>query len=166
MPELEDRDLEVETAPPKGRLKWFLIPTVVLLLAGGAGAAAFLFLAGDGPESDEEASAPSLAPIIYETLDPPLIGNIEGPGRIRFVQVSVVAASREPQAMEAFRKHAPVIRNNLIMLLSGKQHEDLVTPEGKEIVRQEMLASIQDVLRENFGEPGIESIYFSSFVMQ
>jgi flagellar FliL protein len=166
MAEVEDLELEVETAQPKGRRKWFIILAIVLLLGAGAGVAAFLLLGGDEPVASEERSAPPPPPIIYETLDPPLIGNIEGPGRIRFVQVSVVAASRQPKAMEAFKLHTPVIRNNLIMLLSGKQHEDLITPEGKESVRQEMLASIQDVLRANFGEPGIESIYFSSFVMQ
>jgi flagellar FliL protein len=68
--------------------------------------------------------------------------------------------------LAAVDEHTPVIRNDLIMLLSGKTYEQLNTAEGKETTRQEMLDAIQSVLEDRTGDPGIESIYFTSFVMQ
>ncbi|VAX05680.1 hypothetical protein MNBD_GAMMA19-792, partial [hydrothermal vent metagenome] len=38
--------------------------------------------------------------------------------------------------------------------------------EGKETLREEALEVVQQILEEETGDPGIEAVYFTSFVMQ
>ena len=60
----------------------------------------------------------------------------------------------------------PVIRNNLIMLLSSQKQAEVSTRDGKEKLRADALAEIQKVLKEQTGETGAEAVYFTIFVMQ
>jgi flagellar protein FliL len=167
----ENDDLNLAAAgeaekPKGGALKLVIIIVVAVLVMGGAGAGVLYFVMGsDAPQSDQ-ATAELNRPLIYRALEPELLGNIDGPGRIRFVQVGVVMALRDPKVIEAVDRHSPVIRNDLIMLLSDKTYEQLNTAEGKETTRLEMLETIRNVLERNTGDPGVESIYFTSFVMQ
>jgi flagellar FliL protein len=53
------------------------------------------------------------------------------------------------------------------LLLFGQQHAfDLSSRAGKETLQAKALAEIQRVLKEETGSPGIEAVYFSSFVIQ
>ena len=169
MAENDDLNLAAaaETEKPKGgALKLVIIIVVAVLVMGGAGAGVLYFVMDNGtPVSDQAAGEPK-RPLIYRALEPELLGNIDGPGRIRFVQVGVVMSLRDPKVIEAVDRHSPVIRNDLIMLLSDKSYEQLNTAEGKETTRLEMLQTIRNVLERNTGDPGVESIYFTSFVMQ
>lgn len=167
MAENEDLNLAAAAAKPKGgALKLVIIILVsALVLSGAVGGTLYFLLAGGAPAGSEAREAP-LPPLIYKPLEPELVGNIEGPGRVRFVQVGLVMAARDPTVMQAVDRHIPVIRNDLLMLLSGKTYEQLNSPEGKEKTRQEMLETIRNVLEARAGNAGIESIYFTSFVMQ
>jgi flagellar protein FliL len=163
--EEEELDLETEPAKPKGgmRRKLLVILTLLLVLAGAVAAALYLLLDSEPAAHAEAAKAP---PLIYQELQPELLGNIEGAGRVRFVQVGLVLATRDRSVLEVVNQHMPVIRNDLLMLLSSKTYDVLITTEGKEATRQEMLEAIRAVVRAHTGEPGIESIYFTAFVMQ
>lgn len=169
MAEKDDLNLAegTDAAQPKGGVlkRVLMILVAVLLAVGAVGGALYFVLGGDGEVADP-AAAEAKRPLVYKALEPELLGNIEGPGRIRFVQVGVVMAMRDPKAMEAVDQHSPMIRNDLIMLLSGKDYEQLNSAEGKEQTRQEMLETIRAVLERSTGDPGVESIYFTSFVMQ
>jgi flagellar protein FliL len=168
MAEQDDLDLNVEPEQPargrgRGRL-WLVISLVVVLGAVLAGGAAFLL-----GESSEEAPAPDsqvVKPTIYKEIQPALVVNFQGSGRIRYVQVGVVISSTEQRTIDAVERHMPVIRNNLIMLLSDKTYEELNSREGKEQARREVLDSVRQVLHERAGESNVESVYFTSFVMQ
>jgi flagellar protein FliL len=149
-----------------GRLKLVIIIVATVLVAMVAAGGAWYLFAGGEPVAEAKPAAVAKLPLVYRPLEPALIGNIDGPGRVRFVQVGVVMATRDPKVLAAVDEHTPVIRNDLIMLLSGKTYEQLNTAEGKETTRQEMLDAIRSVLEDRTGDPGIESIYFTSFVMQ
>ena len=60
----------------------------------------------------------------------------------------------------------PVIKNNIILMLSSQTYGLLISREGKEELRKHTLEEIRKVLKENYGEPGVEEVYFTSFVMQ
>jgi flagellar protein FliL len=152
--------------PKGGGLKRIIIIALAVLVAGAAGAGVLVFMMDEDTSVSDQAAGEPVAPLMYRAFEPELLGNIEGPGRIRFVQVGVVLAIRDPKVIEAVDRHSPVIRNDLIMLLSDKTYEQLNTAEGKETTRLEMLETIRNVLERNTGDPGIESIYFTSFVMQ
>jgi len=169
MAENDDLNLAAATEaekPKGGALKLVIIIVVAVLVMGGAGAGVLYFVMGSDTAVSDQAAGEPKRPLIYRAFEPELLGNIDGPGRIRFVQVGVVMALRDPKVIEAVDRHSPVIRNDLIMLLSDKSYEQLNTAEGKETTRLEMLETIRNVLERNTGDPGVESIYFTSFVMQ
>jgi flagellar FliL protein len=74
--------------------------------------------------------------------------------------------AHEQSAIDAVQKHMPVIRNNLMLLFSGQDYQVIRTREGKEALRARTLTEIQSILKQRTGKPGVEAVYFTSFVMQ
>ena len=119
----------------------------------------------DGGEPLEDATA--LPPAMYQPLEPPLVVNFQDEdGSSRYLQMTVQAMARDQQVIDAIKVHAPAIRNNFLMIIGNRDYEGLGSVEGKERLRAEMLEEARAILKSNTGEPGIEEIYFTSFVMQ
>ena len=113
-----------------------------------------------------ESTEPVRAEAVYVPIDPAFTVNFRGGAGARYLQVAVEAMTREPDVEAQIKRHMPVIRNDLTLLFSSKSARDLSTIEGKETLRAETLASIQKVLETETGKPGVEAVYFTSFVMQ
>lgn len=120
----------------------------------------------DELEDEEEFDEFDLEPPIYLPLDPPLVVSIETESAVRFLQVSVEVMARDPAVIEAVKAHNPVIRNNLLLLLHGLAIDELDGRDGKQMLRDQALAEVQTVLEEQIDDPGIENLYFTSFVIQ
>ena len=179
--EVEDlEDGEEGAAPPKKSRTLLIIIVVAVLVLGGGGGGAFFFLKGDaseelaegeegadgedGAEAEEEIE--ELATPYYFSLNPPFVVNFVGKGRAKFLQVNIDGLTRNSTVKEDITTHLPHIRNNVIFLLSSKRYEDLITPEGKEDLRKQVLKEIRDILKKETGNGDVEDIYFTSFVMQ
>jgi flagellar FliL protein len=106
------------------------------------------------------------APPVYLPLDPPLVASFQDGGQIRFLQVAVELMARDEEAIEQVKTHMPVVRNNLLMMLGGETLTTLTSRDGKEALRTRALAEVQRILTENTGKPGVEDLYFTSFVVQ
>jgi flagellar FliL protein len=78
--------------------------------------------------------------------------------------------SRDEHVVANLNAHMPVIRNNLLMLFGGQAVSALTNRDEKEKLRQQALAEVQKIMKENPGEeehPGkVEDLYFTSFVVQ
>jgi flagellar FliL protein len=92
--------------------------------------------------------------------------NFSGDSDIRFLQVTVEVGTRDPEAVERVKEQRPAIRNSLVMLFSGQDPYVLNTREGKEKLRTDALSEIQKVMKAETGKPAVESVFFTSFVMQ
>jgi flagellar FliL protein len=103
---------------------------------------------------------------VYLSLDPPFVVNSQDQGASRFLQVTVELMSYDPVAIEDMKKHMPLIRNSLVMLLSSQMAADVKSREGKEKLRAIALEEVQKVLEEQTGKSGVEQLYFTSFVIQ
>jgi flagellar FliL protein len=103
---------------------------------------------------------------LYLALDPPLIVNFPDSDAVRFLQVTITVMAHEQAVLDAVAKYNPVIRNNLITLMSGRDSQAMMTREGKEKLRQEALKEVQAILKKENGAPGIEDLLFTSFVVQ
>jgi flagellar FliL protein len=110
--------------------------------------------------------ADAAKPAVYFAFEPPLIVNFEDTQAVRFLQVQIEVLTRDPKVVDALKLHSPVIRNNLLMLMNGRDYRPLMTREGKEALRQECLTEVQRVLKKETGQPGIEDLFFTSFVVQ
>lgn len=105
-------------------------------------------------------------PPIYIPLEPPLVVNFDRNGRMGFLQANIEVMTRDQQVQEALAHHEPVIRNNLLLLLSSKTYSDVASREGKDELRAEALAEVNRVLQEQGIDGQAEELYFTGFVMQ
>lgn len=156
--------------PKSKMLLIIIIAALVVLLVGGGVAAFFILSGGDEKgkaegEGEEEVEVQHTAAIYFD-FKPPFIVNYQWNGRQRYVQISLSVMTRSQAVVDAMQKHMPLIRNNLVMVFSSQDFEMLRTPEGKEAVRKAALEEMQKVLTEEMGEPGIEQVLFTNFVMQ
>lgn len=169
--EKDDAPEKTEVAEkPKSKMLLIIIIALVVLLAGGGVAAFFILSGGDKDdkkegEGDAEVEVQHTAAIYFD-FKPPFIVNYQWNGRQRYVQISLSVMTRNQAAVDAIQKHMPLIRNNLVMVFSSQDFDMLRTPEGKEAVRKAALEEIQKILTEETGEPGIEQVLFTNFVMQ
>jgi flagellar FliL protein len=126
---------------------------------------------GDGEEmyaeeEGDEEDAGEFLPAIYLPIDPAFVVNFASQGKARFLQVTVEVMTRDPLMPDQIKLHMPVIRNNLMLLFSSQSYDGVSTLEGKETLREEALEVVQQILEEETGDPGVEAVYFTSFVMQ
>lgn len=114
----------------------------------------------DENESEEE------KPALYQKLDPTFVVNFQAEEALRFLQVTVELMTRDEKIIAAVEQHMPIIRNNLIILFSSQDFTTISTRVGKERIRAQTLSEIQKIMKEKTGRPGVEEVYFTSFVMQ
>ncbi len=172
-------------ATGKGKLIAIIAGAVVLV--GGITAGAMMLVLGGKDDGGKEVAAATdargeevpagdahgdegegeHAEAAYVSLAPSFVVNFQSQkSRARFLKVDLDALSKAPTAAESVKTHMPAIRNAVVMLLSSQSYDELITPEGKEKLRGEVLGEVQRVLETQTGEKVVEDIYFTSFVMQ
>ena len=85
---------------------------------------------------------------------------------LAFLADNLCSVVPEPVTVWSLPESIAVIRNDLMLLFAAKSSDELGTRSGKEALQTETLASIQKVLEREAGAPGVEAVYFTSFVMQ
>ena len=121
----------------------------------------------EGSKTQEAATTVSgKQPAIYEVLMPAFVVNFNHKGRQRYMQVSIALMSRDQAALDALKVHMPLLRNRLVMLLSSQDFEALKTLVGKEMLRQQATASVQELAQKEIGKLAIEQVLFTNFVLQ
>lgn len=116
-----------------------------------------------GVEHGEHGEAGKAA--IYYAIDPPLVVNFEDSAAVRFLQITVELMARDQKAIDGVQKNVPLIRNNLLLLISNRDYKTLMSREGKEKLRQEALAEVRNISKKE-GAPPVDDLLFTSFVVQ
>ncbi len=111
----------------------------------------------------EEGSAGKAA--VYYAIDPPLVVNFEDGSAVRFLQITMEVMAHDQKAIDSVQKNIPLIRNNLLLLMSNRNYQTMMSREGKEKLRQEALAEIRAVQKKEGGQD-IDDLLFTSFVVQ
>lgn len=133
----------------------------------GGGAESKTKASDDGGHGDDKSKSAQKSGVpIYFKVEPTFVVNFQAQEALRFLQVNVEVMARDQTVIATVEQHMPVIRNNLILLFSSQDFTTISTRVGKERLRAQVLAEIQKVLKEKTGKPGIEAVYFTSFVMQ
>jgi flagellar FliL protein len=102
---------------------------------------------------------------VFYPIDPPLVVNFEDGSAVRFLQISMDVMAKDQKAIDSVQKNIPLIRNNLLLLMSNRDYQSLMSREGKEKLRQEALTEVRAVQKKQGGED-IDDILFTSFVVQ
>ncbi len=97
------------------------------------------------------------------SLKPVVVNLIDEKG-VRYLKMTMELEidSEEEKAKAEVEKHVPQFRDSVIMLLTSKRYEDIVTLDGKIKMRDEILARMNRFLKEH----KVKNVYFSEFVVQ
>jgi len=160
----EDATEGTESTPKKKKGKLLLIGALAVLVAGGVGG--WVMMKGGKGGHAEAAEAAKAKPALYLQLDPAFVVNFQDAEALRFLQIGVNVMSHDPEAIAAAKEADPEIRNALLMLFSAQDVKSLSDVKGKQKLQAAALAEIQRVLKEKIGRPGVDAVYFTSFIMQ
>ncbi len=175
MADVQEEELELADGGGGGSKKKLIIIIVaaVLVLIGGTVGA--LYLTGVFSPADEETAegaggeeggeAPA-EKAIYVSLEPAFTVNLQPGSKAKYLQVNMQVLTRDPETEAHIKEHMPVIRNNLLLVMGSKSYQDIAGPEGKAALQQEVRNAIGKVLKAETGEDNVESVLFTSFVMQ
>ncbi|MFZ4535672.1 flagellar basal body-associated FliL family protein [Propionivibrio sp.] len=171
----------VVAAPPKKSKKLMIIiaaALVLVLLIGGA-AAFFLMkshnaqvvgedgeVAAETAKSDKKKGAKEVAPV-YVALDAFTVNLVPETGD-QFLQLIISAEVADMRVGDRLKMYTPKLRNNVMMLLSGKKASELITKEGKETLANEVRDQMNEILEPGVkGDEGpVKEVLFTSFIIQ
>ena len=119
----------------------------------------------DGEEGDDEAAAEEGTETAYLALTPAFMVNFQGSG-IKVMKVSISVMAKSESSLDAIKLHDPVIRNNILLLLSAENPDALKTAEGKQKLQGAILEEINKVLKERKVKALPEAVFFTDLVMQ
>ncbi|OOF15764.1 flagellar basal body-associated protein FliL [Salinivibrio proteolyticus] len=155
-------------APEGGKKKLIIIIAAAVLLLLVAGGAAFFFLSGGDDSQDDivlEEQAMSL-PAIYVTLPRPFVFNVTGDEQQRLVQVKAQLLVRGNEMEALAKENLPLVEHALLNTFGAATAEQLRTPQGQLEVRRQAAENVRAALIKVTGEPVVERVLFTGFVMQ
>ena len=164
----KDEDLDLDAKPASNKKMIIIMAVVGLLLIAASVGVTVMMLGGDKEEAaSEEAAAeePVVAQTLYLALDKMTI-TFSQTGSAKFLQLEMQLMAHDQAVLDAVSEHMPVVKNDLLVLLSGQSADPLRTLEGKEALRGEILTAVQKIVKENADLDGPQAVYFTSFVMQ
>ena len=128
-------------------LRWLLLFITAALAIGGIGVQA--------EEGGKEVLQEKL-----DTFTVNLLGSTQ-----RCIQVDITLSLAKAQSAEKIKLYMPVIRHNMILLLSNQEAGRLETNAGKLELMREARSAANNAINLTEKE-GVADVYFTSFVMQ
>jgi flagellar protein FliL len=168
--EKQDQEKNKENPRAKGHRKWMVLAIVILVLGGG-GTSAWLYLGkagGDkgtlsGPASNSRETGKTQRQAIIYPLDAFIVNLMDKSHATRRYLKVTMALEVDGEASRAMAdKHKIHLRDTIILLLSDQGFEDISTVEGKLGLKQEIQSRINQIL----GTGVVNTIYFTEFVVQ
>ena len=158
---------ESMAASPKSRAL-LLIGLLIVLLAVASSVAVYFFLdARDGSEATEVVDdEPVEAPVpIFVTINPFTV-NLQSDYGDRLLYVGLSLRVGDEATSTFLTQHMPEVRSRLLMLLSGKSAEELIKPEGKVQLKQQILDLFNEPITTPQPTLSIDDVLFSDFIVQ
>ncbi|HEV7730582.1 MAG TPA: flagellar basal body-associated FliL family protein [Candidatus Binatia bacterium] len=169
-----------EEKPAGGGRKLVLIAVAVLLLGGGGGAAWYLGLFGGGkshPPAEggeaahgeeaegggEHGTAEAAIPDVgaLAPLDP-FIANLSDEDGRRYLKATLQVEFFKGQVPGEWSARLPQVRDLLLTLFSSKNFAEVRTPQGKAVLRDEIVTRLNHALRQDM----VKAVYFTEFIVQ
>jgi len=99
-------------------------------------------------------------------MKPRFIVNYNVGTRQRFLQTSIEVMTRSQGVVDAVELHNPMLRNEIVRILSEQDFKHLRTPEGRMELKTKLQDQLIEVLKRESDVEGIEAVLFTDFVMQ
>ena len=137
---------DTKPAASGGRKKIIILLALALLIGGGGGAGAWWMLGRDKETSAPQAKAAPVVPPVFLPLEAFTVNLRPEPGgNQHYIQVGItLKISGEPMS-EKIKGLMPEIRNHLLLLLSSKTAGELLHPEGKTRLAQDLRIAVASI---------------------
>lgn len=176
----------VPAAPAPAKSKKLIVIVAVVALLAIVAAAAYVWVSQSrhgGADEDGAAAAEAVVPV-FLPLDS-MVANLSDPGGDRFVQLGITLELADEKTGATVKQYLPSIRNGILMLVSQRTADDLLTREGKEKLAADIQAEVSaplghgsnarkrerdDEMDEDRPRPvrksPVRRVLFSSFIIQ
>jgi len=184
---MAEEELELDVNQSKSKMTTILLVVLIalVLILGGIAAWFFLLKEDSGISESAKKEEKDLGPIQYITMSPEFVVNFGAGSKVRYLQVDLQLATRDDSALQTITTYRPVLRNDILVILSGLSYEELKERSGKEALQKKLLNSINTVVnsagnptssdktsnkdetnQEGLIKGPVENVYFTSFIMQ
>lgn len=114
--------------------------------------------------SGEKKADESAGPVIeYVEMKPKFTVNLAEPRKYLVLNVQLLMEGAEH--VEKVKKHMPVLRHEMIMMLSGMRSTDLQSMEQREALRLKTKQLLTDLLTKIQNSDGFRDVFFSEFLI-
>ena len=155
----------VEESKKKSKMLLFIILGVVIVLLGGGGFFAYTkFLAPKPAEEGAEEIVPEIPQdIVGEMLMlEPFVVNLSDPKGKRYLKLKIGLELETIESLERVDKARAKLRDLVIVMLTSLTFDEVMTPEGKVQIRDELLERFNQATKPD----RVKAIYFTEFVVQ
>ena len=173
-------EAEGAVAAPKKSKKLLIIIVAALVLVLALGGGGFMVWKKMHPADEEEDAevstvkpktekkkgAKEMGPI-YVALDQFTVNLVPDNGD-QFLQIMISVEVEDLLVGDRLKNYTPKLRNNVMLLLSGKKASELITKAGKEALANEIRDLINEILDAG-AKPGygpVKEVLFTSFIIQ
>ncbi|MEW6164215.1 MAG: flagellar basal body-associated FliL family protein [Pseudomonadota bacterium] len=178
---------EGEAPPPKKKTKLLLIIGVAVLVVIIAAVAAVLLLKKPAPDPDAEEDGPPAkhakakkdahaTPPVFTKLDP-FVVKLQAEQQEAYVQAVPELKLTDAMVSEQIKQFMPEIRHKLLLILAGKKASELSTPEGMQVLANQIRQSVNATLTGEKPDPAkakldenedgpVIAVFFSSLIVQ
>jgi len=149
------------------KLLWIM---VILVLLSSAGAAAAIYMVmdqrDDGSEDAEMQQAMERQTPIFMQIEPFTVNLADDSYGSRLLYTGVTLRVGNEESKAILEEHMPQVRSRLLMLLSGKQADELTSSEGKQQLAQAIVDRLNVPLTENQPPLDLREVLFTEFIVQ
>ena len=153
-----------ESSGGSKKLLWVMI---ILVLLSSAGAAAAIYLVLDQRDSGEvQQQTIELTPPVFTRIEPLTVNLADDRYGSRLLYTGITLRVGNEQSKAIIEEHMPQVRSRLLILLSGKQANELTSTEGKEELAQAIISRLNVPLSENQPPLDLREVLFTEFIVQ
>ena len=155
----------------RSKLKGLLVTVGGALVLAGAGAAGGVYAAKSGLVGGTEkgiAAKPkeeAKAEAAYFGFQQSFTSNLRDSGSFAQIALSV-ATTDNPRAADAVKANEAALRSVVLLTLAEEDGVALATTQGKQALQKKLRSAMDAELKARTGQGGIDSVYFTSFVIQ
>lgn len=164
-----------KTAPPddgapivKSKKKLIIIVAGAILLLSIIGGGAAIFLgkknSTDKNKDKEHKEEPAKAPV-FLPLDA-FVVNLQSESGDKYLQVSMTLQVADEEQINIIKLNNAQLRSRLLMLLSSKDADEILTAEGKEILIGEIIEQVKLPFIPKGSPQKVSGVFFTSFIVQ
>ncbi len=149
------------------KLLWIM---VILVLLSSAGAAAAIYMVMDQRDGGAD-NAAAEQPLereqpIFMRIEPFTVNLADDSYGSRLLYTGVTLRVGNDESRVILEEHMPQVRSRLLMLLSGKQADELTSTEGKQQLAQAIVDRLNVPLTENQPPLDLREVLFTDFIVQ